>query len=116
ILGVPVGLWWILDQSFLLEVLYTSICDCVDHLGTSAALCEPRTEAVQVPGVEECLQAAEDTLLAAFRQTLDLFGGEEAEGFDESKDVEVDTNSILLNPVVPLTRYGRTFVARSMSR
>jgi hypothetical protein len=50
---------------------------------------ESGTEAVQVPGVKKYLEATQDALLTAFREELDLFGREEAEGFHEAEDAEV---------------------------
>jgi hypothetical protein len=68
-LGVPVGLRWILEYSFLLECLYTSIRDCVDNLGTAAAFGKLGTEAVKVPGVKELMKAAQDALVLPSART-----------------------------------------------
>src|SRR5712691_8211576 len=82
ILGVPVGFARILDESFLVESADTFIGDRIDHLRATTAIDELRAEAVKVAGVEEYLETAEDALVAAFCQQLDLLGHEEAEGLD----------------------------------
>jgi len=48
-----------------------------------------RANAVEVSGVKKYLEAPQDALCAARGEETQLFGGEEAEGFDEVEDIEV---------------------------
>src|SRR5437879_5732825 len=89
VLVVPVRCRWLLDQPCLLEFPESIIGDGVDHLGAAFPVCRSWRESVEMSSMKEFLEAAQDVLVAAADEGLQVRRGCKAIRLDGLENFQI---------------------------